>query len=58
MEMVFSFINADLHVLELPMMFIAAPHPVGELGLRPAQAASVVQSLHLYSELLNAQLIA
>lgn len=40
------------------MIFIAAPHAMEDLGLRPAQPAWMVQSLHLYSELLNAQLIA
>lgn len=40
------------------MVFIAASHAVGDLGLRQVQPAWMVQSLHLYSEHLSAQLIA
>lgn len=52
-------INADLPALklELPVIFIAVSCAVGDLGLRSAQLAWMVQSLHLYSGLLNTQLI-
>lgn len=55
MATVFSFINADLPALrlELPVVFIAAPHAVADLGLRPVQPAWLVPSLRLYSELLR-----
>lgn len=54
-----SFINADLPALklELPVIFRAVSCTVGDLGLRPAQLAWMVQGLHLYSGLLNTQLI-
>lgn len=57
MVAVFSFLNADLPALrlDLPVIFIAAPHAVRDLSLRTAQPAWVVQNLHPHSEILNAQ---